>query len=77
MQFREIHKKIKTFDEIEMSILKGIISGDGDIGGRMSSSAKTMPLIREDRMKAVEYAAKLHLQNNTPIEELNALHLQK
>jgi hypothetical protein len=59
----------------EILVLKGIISGDGDIGGRMaSSSSAAKPPVDTDRMKFLESVADLHRELGTPISEIDSIH---
>lgn len=62
---------------VEILVLKGILSGDGDIGGRMaSSSAAAKPPVDADRMKFLNSVADLHVKLGTPIADIESIHSQ-
>ena len=49
---------LDTFDRTEMAVFRGIVSGDGDIGGRMgSSSPYAKPIVDDRRMKRLNFMA--------------------
>ena len=59
----------------ELATLKGIISGDGDIGGRMASSyPQARDPISPERRKMLNDLAQRHLKRDTPWEELDRFH---
>ncbi len=80
MQIQDIKQYFKDIDldpltKIDILVLKGIISGDGDIGGRMaSSSAAAKPPVSESRMKFLAALAEKHRELGTPLSELDSIH---
>jgi hypothetical protein len=65
------------FSPVEILVLKGILSGDGDIGGRMaSSSAAAKPPVDADRMQFLKHVADLHVKLETPISDIESIHSQ-
>jgi hypothetical protein len=61
----------------EILVLKGILSGDGDIGGRMaSSSAAAKAPVDADRMQFIKGVAGLHVELGTSIADIESIHSQ-
>jgi hypothetical protein len=61
----------------ELLVLKGLVSGDGDIGGRMaSSSAQAKPPVSPEKMDLLQLIADKHREAGTPFSDLDSIHKQ-
>lgn len=58
-------------DRKELAVLQGMVSGDGDIGGRMASS---VPSDRSDNYENLQQIADLHKKFGTPFDLLAKIH---
>jgi hypothetical protein len=59
MNIDEVMKALDKLTPIEMLVLKGIVSGDGDIGGRMASShPDAEPPVPNSRKRFLEKLSK-------------------
>jgi hypothetical protein len=75
----EIKKHFKNtllrFSSKEILVLKGLIAGDGDIGGRMASShPDAKPPVDKQKMEILKGIAELHRELNTPLDEIEEIH---
>jgi hypothetical protein len=59
MNFTEVAQALDKLNPIEMLVFKGIVSGDGDIGGRMASShPDAVPPVSAERKRFLEKLSK-------------------
>lgn len=57
---------------VEVAVLKGIVSGDGDIGGRMASShPEAKPLVSDERKQSLGQLAKLVIEYKMSFEQID------
>jgi hypothetical protein len=68
-------RKISPLSPTEILVLKGLVSGDGDIGGRMaSSSPNAKPPVDSSMMEVLRVIADKHKEFGTPISALDEIH---
>ena len=68
--------QVFSLKDVEVAVLRGIISGDGDIGGRMASSHPgAKPQVSEDRRKFLEKVAEVHIKFKTPWDMIGMIHI--
>lgn len=75
----EIKKHFKsvifTLEPIEVLVLKGLITGDGDIGGRMASShPDARPPVDKKKMEFLQHIAEQHREFETPLDKIEEIH---
>jgi hypothetical protein len=64
-----------VLEPTEILVLKGLITGDGDIGGRMASShPDARPPVDKKQMKFLELIAEKHREFGTPLDKLEEIH---
>jgi hypothetical protein len=69
-----IFSTLRTLTRIELSVLQGIISGDGDIGGRMASShPDAVPPVSEERRQFLTNLANDCIKADVSFEQINSL----
>jgi hypothetical protein len=67
--------EVFTLEDVEIAVLKGLISGDGDISGRMASShPSAKPPVSEERRRFLEKVAEVHIKMNTPWDTIGMMH---
>ena len=63
---------------VEIMVLKGLVSGDGDIGGRMASGhPDARPPVDKKRMPFLQFIADVHIKAGTPLNKLDEIHAIK
>jgi hypothetical protein len=71
-KYSEIFKALATLTPTEVLVLKGIISGDGDIGGRMASShPDAKPPVSRERKRFLEGLANDFIEAQMPLDLLD------
>lgn len=64
-----------TLEPVEILVLKGLITGDGDIGGRMASShPDARPPVDKKQMEFLEEIAEKHREFDTPLDKIEEIH---
>lgn len=72
MKTQEIFGALLKLTPVEMEVFKGLVSGDGDIGGRMASShPDAKPPVPAAKKRALEKLAEAYLKANIPYELLD------
>lgn len=72
MKTTEILRMLSKLNPVEILVLKGIISGDGDIGGRMASShPDAEPPVSAERKEFLTNLANDFVKADMPFEYLN------
>jgi hypothetical protein len=57
---------------VEVAVLKGIVSGDGDIGGRMASShPDAKPPVSEEKKEFLEKLAKVVIEHKMSFPQID------
>lgn len=74
METDKLIKNLRSLTPVEVLVLKGIISGDGDIGGRMSSSYPgAKPPVPDARKRFLEKLAEAVAQHSIPFDFIDQI----
>ena len=72
MKTQEIFGALLKLTPAEMEVFKGLVSGDGDIGGRMASShPEAKPPVPDAKKRTLEKLAAAFLRANIRYESLD------
>ena len=68
----DIYTALVNLTPVEMEVFKGLVSGDGDIGGRMASShPEAKPPVPTPKKRTLEKLAAEFVKANMRYESLN------
>lgn len=72
MYLRDIYIELYGLTPVEMEVFKGLVSGDGDIGGRMASSyPEAKPPVPDARKRELEELAAEFIKEKIPYESID------
>ena len=74
MYQQDIYKALFKLTPVEMEVFRGLVSGDGDIGGRMASSyPDAKPPVPTAKKRKLEKLAAAFLRANMKYESIDDL----
>ena len=72
MYLRDIYIALYGLTPVETEVFKGLVSGDGDIGGRMASShPEAKPPVSDEKKRTLEKLAAEFIKKKIPYESID------